>query len=100
MANRLFELYAAGSHTLFYTLRKFLKIEYGKVMSLGNIHLILKKKFYGAPRESPNNFHQSRTFPWDIADAITDQCAYTITRPGPRTSNGSSTLTRPSVGRS
>ena len=32
--------------------------------------------------------------------AITDQCAYTITRPGPRTSNGSSILTRPSVGRS
>ena len=32
--------------------------------------------------------------------AIIDQCAYTIMRPGPRTSNGSSILTRPSVGRS
>src|ERR1700676_3550922 len=29
-----------------------------------------------------------------------DQCADTITRPGPRTLNGSSILTRPSVGRS
>jgi hypothetical protein len=32
--------------------------------------------------------------------AITNQCAYTITHPGPRTSNGSSILTPPSVGRS
>ena len=32
--------------------------------------------------------------------AIIDQCAYKILRPGPRTSNGSSILTRPSVGRS
>jgi hypothetical protein len=32
--------------------------------------------------------------------AITDQCADTITHRGPRTSNGSSILTRPSVGRS
>jgi ArsR family transcriptional regulator len=30
--------------------------------------------------------------------AITYECAYTITHPGPRTSNGSSILTRPSVG--
>jgi site-specific DNA recombinase len=45
MAHRLFELYATGSHTLS-TLRKFLKTEYGKIMSLGNIHLILKNKFY------------------------------------------------------
>jgi hypothetical protein len=28
------------------TLRKFLKTEYGKVLSLGNIHLILVNKFY------------------------------------------------------
>jgi len=34
------------------------------------------------------------------AFAITDRCAYTITHPGPRTLNGSSILTRPSVGRS
>jgi hypothetical protein len=32
--------------------------------------------------------------------AITDQCGYTITHPGPRTSNGSSILTPPFVGRS
>jgi hypothetical protein len=32
--------------------------------------------------------------------AITYECAHTITHPGPRTSNGSSILTRPSVGRS
>ena len=32
--------------------------------------------------------------------AITSPCAYTVTHPGPRTSNGSSILTRPSVGRS
>ena len=32
--------------------------------------------------------------------AILDQCAYAIVRPGPRTSNGSSILTRPSVGKS
>jgi hypothetical protein len=35
-----------------------------------------------------------------ITRAITDQCADTITHPGLRTSNGSSILTRPSVGRS
>ena len=45
MANQLFELYATGFHTLS-TLRKFLKAEYGKLMSLGNIHLILRNKFY------------------------------------------------------
>ena len=45
MADRLFELYATGAHTLS-TLRKFLKAKYGKVMSLGNIHLILKNRFY------------------------------------------------------
>jgi hypothetical protein len=28
--------------------------------------------------------------------AITEQCAYTITRPGPRTLNGSPILTQPS----
>ena len=32
--------------------------------------------------------------------AIIDQCAYTIMHRGPRTSNGYSILTRPSVGRS
>ena len=32
--------------------------------------------------------------------AIIFECAYTIMRPGPRTSNGSSIPTRPSVGRS
>jgi hypothetical protein len=32
--------------------------------------------------------------------AITDQCACTITHPGPRTLNGCSILTQPSVGRS
>jgi DNA invertase Pin-like site-specific DNA recombinase len=45
MANQLFELYATGAYTLS-TLRKFLKTEYGKTMSVGNIHLILKNKFY------------------------------------------------------
>lgn len=45
MANQLFELYATGAHTLS-TLRKFLKTEYGKTMSMGNLHLILKDNFY------------------------------------------------------
>ena len=34
------------------------------------------------------------------ADVIKNQCAYRITHPGPRTFDGSSTLIRPSVGRS
>jgi site-specific DNA recombinase len=39
------ELYATGAHTLS-SLRKVLKDEFGKIMSLGNIHLILKNEFY------------------------------------------------------
>ena len=35
-----------------------------------------------------------------VTRAITDRCAYTITHPDPRSSSGSSILTRPSVGRS
>ncbi len=45
MANQLFEQYAIGTHTIS-TLRKFLKIEYGMTMSVGNIHLIPRNKFY------------------------------------------------------
>jgi site-specific DNA recombinase len=45
MADQLFEQYATGAHTLS-TLCKFLKVEYGKTMSIGNIHLILKNPFY------------------------------------------------------
>jgi hypothetical protein len=45
MVVRLIDLYATGAHTLS-TLRMFLKTEYGKIMSLGDIHLILKNKFY------------------------------------------------------
>jgi len=45
MVTRLMELYATGAHTLS-TLRKFLKSEYGKTMSRGNIHLILTNRFY------------------------------------------------------
>jgi hypothetical protein len=41
-----------------------------------------------------------RTGQTDSSRAITDQCACTITHPGPRTLNGSSILTQPSVGRS
>ena len=39
------ELYATGGHTLS-TLRKVLKTESSKTMSRGNIHLILKNRFY------------------------------------------------------
>jgi len=42
---RLMDMYASGAHTLS-TLRKFVKAEYGKSMSRGNIHKILKNRFY------------------------------------------------------
>ncbi|HZY61882.1 MAG TPA: recombinase family protein [Edaphobacter sp.] len=45
MVIRLMELYATGEHTLS-TLRKMLKTEFGKTMSRGNVHLILKNRFY------------------------------------------------------
>jgi hypothetical protein len=47
------------------------------------------------PDES--SFTQLKTY---TPRAIKDQCADTITHPDLRTSNGSSILTRPSVGRS
>lgn len=43
--NRLFELYATGEHTLS-TLAKTIRIETGKKISRGNVHLILKNRFY------------------------------------------------------
>ena len=43
--NRLFELYATGSHTLS-TLTKTIRIETGKTISRGNVYLILKNRFY------------------------------------------------------
>jgi site-specific DNA recombinase len=45
MVIRLMELYATGAHTLS-RLRKMLKTDFGKIMSRGNIHLILKNRFY------------------------------------------------------
>ena len=45
MVKRLMDLYATGAHTLT-TLRRFLQTEFGKTMSKGNIHLILKNRFY------------------------------------------------------
>ncbi len=42
---RLFELYATGAHTLS-TLAKAIRIECGKTISRGNVHLILKNRFY------------------------------------------------------
>jgi site-specific DNA recombinase len=45
MVIRLMELYATGAHTLS-TLCKVLKTEFDKTMSRGNIHLILKNRFY------------------------------------------------------
>jgi site-specific DNA recombinase len=45
MVIRMMELYAAGAHTLS-TLRDMLKTDFGKTMSRGNIHLILKNRFY------------------------------------------------------
>lgn len=45
MVIRLMELYVTGKHTLS-TLRKVLKTEFGRTMSRGNIHLILKNRFY------------------------------------------------------
>ncbi len=44
-AKRMFELYATGAHTLT-TVAKAIHIETGKRMSHGNIHLILKNRFY------------------------------------------------------
>jgi len=43
--NRLFELYATGSHTLT-TLAKTVRIETGKTISRANVHLILTNRFY------------------------------------------------------
>jgi site-specific DNA recombinase len=45
MALRMMKLYATGAHTLS-TLRDMLKTDFGKVMSRGNIYLILKNRFY------------------------------------------------------
>ena len=45
MTAEMFKLYATGQHTLS-TLRSVLKTKYGKVMSLSNLHLILRNKFY------------------------------------------------------
>jgi site-specific DNA recombinase len=45
MVIRMMELYATGAHTIS-TLRVALKMEYGKDMSRGNIHLVLKNRFY------------------------------------------------------
>jgi site-specific DNA recombinase len=42
---RMFELYATGGHTLT-TLAKKIRIETGKVISRGNVYLILKNRFY------------------------------------------------------
>jgi hypothetical protein len=42
---RMFELYATGTHTLT-TLAKKIRIETGKTISRGNVHLILKNPFY------------------------------------------------------
>jgi len=43
--NRIFELYGSGEHSLT-TLGKAIRFEYGKKISRGNIHLILKNPFY------------------------------------------------------
>ncbi len=45
MVIRMMELYATGEHTLT-TLRSMLKNDFGKTMSRGNIHLVLKNRFY------------------------------------------------------
>ena len=45
IVTRLFELYATGSHTLT-TLAKAIRGETGKALSRGNVHLILKNRFY------------------------------------------------------
>jgi DNA invertase Pin-like site-specific DNA recombinase len=42
---RIFELYATGAHTLT-TLRKKIRTETGKTISRGNVHRILKNRFY------------------------------------------------------
>ncbi len=42
---RMFELYASGTYTLT-TLAKQICIEYGKTMSRGNVHLLLRNRFY------------------------------------------------------
>ena len=41
----MMELYATGAHTLS-TLRDMLKHDFGKIMSRGNIYLVLKNHFY------------------------------------------------------
>ncbi len=45
IARRMFELYATGAHTLS-TVTKSIQMETGKRMSRGNVHLILKNRFY------------------------------------------------------
>jgi site-specific DNA recombinase len=45
MVIRITGLHATGAHTLS-TLRDMLKTDFGKTMSRGNIHLILKNRFY------------------------------------------------------
>src|SRR6266851_331351 len=45
IVKRMFELYATGAHTLT-TLAKAIYIETGKRISRGNVHLVLKNRFY------------------------------------------------------
>jgi site-specific DNA recombinase len=45
IVQRMFELYATGAHTLS-TLAKTIRMEFGKTMSRGNVHLVLKNRFY------------------------------------------------------
>ena len=45
IVNRIFHLYASGSHSL-KTLRQTISCEFGKKISKGNLHLILKNPFY------------------------------------------------------
>jgi hypothetical protein len=52
-------------------------------------------QLFAANIQSSSDFYTN-----ELGFAIKDQCAHTITHPGPRTSNGSSIPTQPSVGRS
>jgi DNA invertase Pin-like site-specific DNA recombinase len=45
IVTRLFELYATGAHSLT-TLAKAIRLETGKRVSRGNVHLILRNRFY------------------------------------------------------
>ncbi|WP_313900696.1 recombinase family protein [Edaphobacter flagellatus] len=74
---RIFELYATGAHTLT-TLAKKIRIETGKTISRGNVHRILKNRFYTGSFEWMGNTYPG-THPLYVKPALFDQVQTVLT---------------------